>query len=108
MRLTEQITVRVDAPSPLVGEGIAGVSAEFTWVRGYRIRQIACGEKPLIRRGLRPRHLLPQGEKGRVRIAMFLSINLTNCLVATRHRSMFASAGTSRRNRAGILVGAGC
>src|SRR6202047_4607764 len=42
-------------PSPIVGEG--------GFAKRRRVRGLSGGCKPLIRRGLRPRHLLPQGRR---------------------------------------------
>src|ERR1700694_6283903 len=44
-----------DVPSPLVGEG--------GFAKRRRVRGSLRGDRPLIRRGLRPRHLLPPGEE---------------------------------------------
>jgi hypothetical protein len=47
-------------PSPLVGEGGSNERSEFETGEGFRSID---RKRPLIRHGLRPRHLLPQGEK---------------------------------------------
>jgi len=48
-------------PSPIVGEG--------GFAKRRRVRGLPPRREPLIRRGPRPRHLLPQGEKGRTAVA---------------------------------------
>src|SRR5450432_213929 len=73
-------------PSPLVGEGGQRCEASRT---GEGLRPID-GPKPLIRHGLRPRHLLPQGEKGRKRprpapAVPYRNLNRTNSLVTTSY-----------------------
>src|SRR4029077_1890498 len=58
-KLRGEIRARHDGffPSPLVGEGV--------FAERRRVRGCLRGCRPLIRHGLRPCHLLPQGEKGR-------------------------------------------
>ena len=59
------IPAPVASPSPLVGEGIAGVRSKLTWVRGCFSGQIVRGEPPHPSPHCVRRHLLPQGEKAR-------------------------------------------
>jgi hypothetical protein len=50
MRLSEEYAaVRIDAPSPLVGEGITAGRPKLTWVRGS-VSQTATRRQPLTGR----------------------------------------------------------
>ncbi len=54
-------------PSPLEGEGARRADEEFGTIQAFdRLDR----SEPLIRLGLRPIHLLPQGEKGRKKHGM--------------------------------------